>query len=139
MIAAVAVLSLVAVVLVIARDDDARWSVGGTGGVAETTETIGPAGGRMVIPASDGAGAGIALKVPAGALGGEMELTVSASPGRVGGLVDLAGEEPGVWSALADYALDDEDTLVHPVFGPLVLASLSEMTGPVIAFGPSTP
>lgn len=137
MIGAVAVLSLVAVVLVVARDDDVRRSVGGTGGVAETTETIGPDGGRMVIPESDGAGAGIALKVPAGALGGETELTVSASPGRVGGLVDLAGEEPGVWSALSDYALDDEDTLVHPVFGPLVLASLSEMTGPVIDFGPS--
>ena len=134
---AVVVVAVAAVLIVAAGDDSSSSAGGGTPTSEVATTAIGPDGGRVVIPESDQVGAGVTLEVPAGALHGEKTLTLSASPGRVGGLVDLADNEPDVWSALADYALDDNNTLVHPVFGPLVLASLTEFTGPVINFGPS--
>ena len=101
-----------------------------------TVATIGPDGGTVAIPDSDAIGGGITLQVPAGALAADTEVTISASPGRSGEILGLADEDTDVWSALANYALDS-DNLLHPVFGPLVLASLTEFTGPVIEFGPN--
>ena len=130
-------------VIVANRDDDnggifsedTRASGDGPG-ATESTGLIGPDGGVIALPDSDAIGGGITLAVPAGALSADTQLTISASPGRSGDVLALANESVDVWSALANYALDDEDTLVHPVFGPLVLASFTEFTGPVINLGP---
>ncbi len=130
------VVAVVAVLFVATRDDHDRSEIG-TEVSSGQTAMIGPDGGRMLIPKTDAAGAGIAVDVPRGALSEDVAMSVSASLGRVGDLLALADEQPDVWSGLADYALDNDDTLLHPVFGPLVLASLTEFTGPVITFGPS--
>lgn len=132
-----ATVAVVAVLVIVTRDDNSNGPTAGETRNGQTTATIGPDGGSMLIPKSDAAGAGIALDVPRGALSEDVVMSISASLGRVGDLLALADEQPDVWSGLADYTLDNEDTLLHPVFGPLVLASLTEFTGPVIEFGPS--
>jgi hypothetical protein len=137
LIIAIGAVAAVAAALFVAtrHGNNSTQAAGGTGN--GQTATIGPDGGRMLIPKTDPNGAGISLAVPKGALSEDVGMAIAASRGRVGKLLALADEQPDVWSGLADYTLDNQDTLLHPVFGPLVLASFTEFTGPTITFGPS--
>ncbi len=130
----VALVVLVGVgVFVVTRDNDEPKKSSGE----EAGEVIGADGGVVTIPDSDAVGGGISMLVPAGALAADTQVTISTSPGRSGEILGLADEDVDVWSALANYALDNDNTLLDPVFGSLVLASLTEFTGPVIEFGPN--
>ena len=77
-----AVVAIAATLFVATRDSNDGRS--GTTRDGTTTATIGPGGGRVVIPQSDAAGAGITLEVPEGALSTSTPLTLSASPGQIG-------------------------------------------------------
>ena len=131
---------LAAALFVATRDGSGKDGGDGAGtgtGTGTATTAIGPDGGRVAIADSDATGGGISLDVPAGALSTSTTITLSTSPRTVDDLRGLADEQPEVWSGLADYALDDSSTLLDPVFGPLVLAGLTQLTGPVIEFGPN--
>jgi hypothetical protein len=91
----------------------------------------------MEIPVTDANGPGISIDVPGDALSIDVGTAMSAAPPRFADVADLATKEPGVWSGLADYVLDNDTTLLDPAFGALELASLIEFTGPTISFGPS--
>jgi len=129
---------LAAALFIATRDGSGKHGGDGAGtGTGTATTTVGPDGGRVSIADSDATGAGISLDVPAGALTTSTAITLSATSRTVDDLRALADEQPEVWSGLADYALDDNSTPIDPVFGPLVLAGLTDLTGPVIEFGPS--
>jgi hypothetical protein len=141
-VAGVVVLALVAAAVVVTRDgdDDDDRADGSSSGTLDAATTyavvIGADGGHVQIPESDPSGGGIALDVPPGALPADTELTLNTGPTLDGTIASLIEDEPAVWTALAGFALDAEDTRVHPAFGPPALAPLSAAVGPTIELGP---
>jgi hypothetical protein len=127
------VAAVVAALFVATERNDGDWS-----SFAASTTVIGPSaymgpeGGRMEIPVTDANGPGISIDLPGDALSINVGMAMSAAPPRFADVAALATREPGVWSGLADYALDNDDTLLDPAFGALELASLIESLGPAV-------
>ncbi len=104
------------------------------GGVIRVEQTITASGGEIKAEVPDVGDVGVNL--PAGSVGQPVDVELSVTMRPVASFVDLAADDSAIWDAVAEHAVAADESLLHPLYGPALLAQLGQTASIAVGLEP---